>query len=65
MGNYEISIIIRTNVSPGGSMLLTADKCSLMKFVIKQKPLQFQTALSGDKPQVLIIDAMPEVKYLK
>ena len=37
----------------------------MMKLIIAQKPLQVQVAAPGDKPQVLIIDAMPEVKCLK
>ena len=46
-------------------MILTADKCSLMKLIIAQKPLQVQVAAPGDKTQVLIIDTMPEIKCLK
>ena len=65
VGNFEMSVIPRANFSPDGSMLLTADKSSLMKLIIAQKPLQVQVAAPGDKPQVLIIDAMPEVKCLK
>ena len=65
MGNYEMSVIPRANFSPDGSMLLTVDKASLMKLVIEQTPLQVQISLPEDKPQVLIIDAMPEVRCLK
>ena len=65
VGNYEMSVIPRANFSPDGSMLITADKSSLMKLIIEQTPLQVQTPLPGNRPQVLIIDAMPEVKSLK
>lgn len=60
-----MSVIPRANFSPDGSMLLTVDKASLMKLVIEQTPLQVQISLPEDKPQVLIIDAMPEVRCLK
>ena len=46
-------------------MLLTVDKSSLMMLIIKEIPLQVETPLPGNRPQVLIIDAMPEVKSLK
>ena len=36
-----------------------------MKQIINQSPLQGEPAQAGDKSQVLIIDAMPEVKFLK
>ena len=65
VGNYEMSVIPRSNFSPDGSMLLTVDKSSLMTLIIKQTPLQVETPLPGNRPQVLIIDAMPEVKSLK
>ena len=65
VGNYEMSVIPRANFSPDGSMVITADKSSLMKLIIEQTPLQVQTPLPGNRPQVLIIDAMPEAKPLK
>ena len=64
VGDYEMSVIPRSNFSPDGSMLLTVDKSSLMTLIIKQTPLQVETPLPGNRPQVLIIDAMPEVKSL-
>ena len=65
VGKYEMSIIPRANFSPDGAMLLTADKASLMKLVNDQTPVQVQIPVAEDKPQVLIIDAMPEVRCLK
>ena len=65
VGHYEMSIIPRANFAPDGSILLTSDKFSLMKQILDQTPLQGEASQAGDKPQVLIIDAMPEVKCLK
>ena len=65
VGHFEMSVIPRANFAPDGSILLTADKSSLMKQIINQSPLQGEPAQAGDKSQVLIIDAMPEVKCLK
>ena len=65
VGNYEMSIIPRTNFSPDGSMLLTLDKASMMKQIINHQPVQGDPARLDNRPQVLVVDAMPEVKALK
>ena len=65
VGNYELSVVPRANFSPDGTMLLTMDKASLMARIIDHPLLQCDTATPADRKQVLIIDAMPEVKALK
>ena len=65
VGNYEMSVIPRANFSPDGTMLLTADKSSLMNLIVQQKPKQVEVAAPGENTEVLIVDAMPEVKSLK
>ena len=70
VGQYELSVIPRTNFAPDGSMLLTNDKASLMTLIREKKPVplideDYMKQVTGDKTRVLVVDAMCEVRALK
>ena len=65
VSNYEMSVIRRQNFSSDGTPLMTHDKSHLMKQIKNQSPQQDEPATPGNRTQVLVVDAMPEVHHLK
>ena len=65
VSNYEMSVIPRQNFSSDGTPLMTHDKSHLMKQIKNQSPQQDEPATPGNRTQVLVVDAVPEVHHLK
>ena len=68
VGNYEVALVPRANFAMDGTLLLTPDKSSLMTGIrehpqIPDKPPCFKN--EPEKPTVLLLDAMCEVKALQ
>ena len=60
-----MTAVTHANFSTDGSLLLTPDKATLMKLIIDHEPVHQNVEPPGNKEQVIIVDAMPEVQAMK
>ena len=65
IGSYEMSVMPRSMFSPDGTLLLTADKASLMHTIEAQEFKPVDDALQHSSDSLVIIDAMAVIQAMK
>ena len=65
IGYHELSVFPRSFFSSDGKVLISKDKFHLMKHIVEKQPQKKIDNQTGEKKNVIIIDAMCEVQALK